>query len=89
MPDQPKHSAAAPASSSFTEKLSKLFGGLDMSWKHVIIFAVAIGVFVGLINQVPVLEETSFRDKQERSRSSSSRTAKAALRQPRNASCSF
>ncbi len=62
MSNQPKHSSPAPASSSFIDKLSKLFGGLDMSWKHVIIFAVGIGVFVGLINQVPVLEETSFRD---------------------------
>ncbi len=42
--------------------LEKLFGGLKMSWFTVIIFAVIAGIYTGLINQVPFLENTSFRD---------------------------
>lgn len=33
-----------------------------MTWPHVIIFAVIAGVYTGLINQVPFLYDTSFRD---------------------------
>lgn len=44
------------------EKLTKLFGGINMTWLKVIIFAVAAGIYTGLINQVSVLENTSLRD---------------------------
>lgn len=35
---------------------------LKMSWLTVLIFSAAAGVYVGLINQVPFLYDTSFRD---------------------------
>lgn len=43
-------------------KVKNLFGNIHMSWLKVIIFAVITGVYTGLINQVPFLEDTSFRD---------------------------
>ena len=42
--------------------LKKLFGGINLTWPKLIIFAVAIGVYTGLINQVPFLYDTSLRD---------------------------
>lgn len=44
------------------EKLKKLFGGLNMSWRNVIIFAVIVAVYTALINQVPFFKGTSFCD---------------------------
>lgn len=44
------------------KKLSKLFGGLPMTWPIVCGFAVIIGIYVGVINQIPILYDTSFRD---------------------------
>lgn len=41
---------------------NKIFGGLNMSWRNVIIFAVAIGIYTGLINEVEFLKDTSLRD---------------------------
>lgn len=43
-------------------KLKKLFGGLHMGWGALILFALAAGVYTGLINSVHFLNETSFRD---------------------------
>ena len=40
--------------------LKRLFYGLDMSWKHVIVSAIVLGVFVGLLMSVPALVDTSF-----------------------------
>lgn len=42
--------------------LKKLFGGLDLTWPRLILFAVIAGVYTGLINQVPFLHDTSFSD---------------------------
>lgn len=39
-----------------------LFGGINMTWLRVCVFAVAIGIYVGIINQIPFLYDTSFRD---------------------------
>ena len=41
---------------------NRVFGGINMTWKKVIIFALITGVYTGLINLVPFLYETSFRD---------------------------
>ena len=43
-------------------KIKKLFGGLTMTWKDVLLFAFCAGVYTGLINQVPFLKNTSFTD---------------------------
>ncbi len=39
-----------------------LFGNIDMSWKKVILFAIAIGIYTGIIMQVDFLSDTSFQD---------------------------
>lgn len=42
--------------------MKKLFGNMKMSWLTVLLFAVAAGVYTGLIMLVPALKETSFQD---------------------------
>ena len=42
--------------------LHKIFGGINLTWLKVIILAVVTGIYTGLINQVPFLLDTSFRD---------------------------
>lgn len=44
---------------------NKLFHGLTMSWKNIILFAIIAGVYTGLINSLPFLsflQNTSFTD---------------------------
>lgn len=43
-------------------KIPAAFGNLPMTWPVVCIFAAAIGVYVGIINQIPILNNTSFQD---------------------------
>ncbi len=42
--------------------MKKLFGELNLSWKKIILSAIIIGIIVGLLNCVPALFDTSFRD---------------------------
>ena len=42
--------------------LRKLYGGLNMTWPATIIFALAAGVYTGIICMIPALQETSFKD---------------------------
>ena len=42
--------------------MKKLFGGIDLTWKMVIISAIVIGVSVGLLNSVPFLYDTTITD---------------------------
>ncbi|MBR0137064.1 MAG: hypothetical protein IJM15_01500 [Erysipelotrichaceae bacterium] len=42
--------------------MKKLFGGLNITWKALIIWAVAAGVYTGVIALIPALLETSFHD---------------------------
>lgn len=44
------------------KKLSPVFGSLPMTWLMVCSFAVIIGIYVGIINQIPILHDTSFQD---------------------------
>ena len=44
------------------EKAKKLFGGIRMTWPHVLALAVVTAAYTALINQVGFLEDTSFRD---------------------------
>lgn len=44
------------------KKISAAFGGLPMTWPIVCGFAVIIGVYVGIINQIPILHDTLFQD---------------------------
>ena len=42
--------------------MEKLFGGLNLTWKKVIIFSIIIGIYVGLIAMLPIAKDTSFID---------------------------
>ena len=42
--------------------MKKLFGGLNITWKRLIIFAVFIGIYTGIMPLIPATRDTSFRD---------------------------
>ena len=42
--------------------MKKLFGGINLTWMKLIIFAVVIGVSVGLLNSIPALYDTTITD---------------------------
>ncbi len=42
--------------------VAHLFGGIQMTWPKTILFAIAAGVYTGIINQIPFLKDTSFQD---------------------------
>ena len=44
------------------KNMQKLFGNIKMTWTKVIIFALVIGIYVGLIMDVNPLYQTSFQD---------------------------
>ena len=42
--------------------MKKLFGGIDLTWKKLIIFAVICGFYTGVMAMIPATQDTSFRD---------------------------
>ncbi len=42
--------------------MEELFGGINMTWKKVILFAVICGVYTGVMALIPATKDTSFRD---------------------------
>jgi hypothetical protein len=42
--------------------LRKLFGKFDLTWKKLIIFAIAAGVYTALMALIPIFQDTSFHD---------------------------
>lgn len=42
--------------------MKKLFGGLQITWPKLIVFAVICGVYTGVMAMLPATEDTSFRD---------------------------
>ena len=42
--------------------MKRLYGDIKMSWWKVLLFAVAVGVYTGVVMMIPVLENTSFQD---------------------------
>ncbi|MCQ2439663.1 MAG: hypothetical protein MJ074_07860 [Oscillospiraceae bacterium] len=42
--------------------MKRLFGDMKMSWLTVILFAVAAGVYTGVMMLIPALADTSFQD---------------------------
>lgn len=42
--------------------MKKLFGGINLTWKKLIIFAILIGIYTGIVAQIPALRDTSFAD---------------------------
>ncbi|WP_321972425.1 hypothetical protein [Paratractidigestivibacter sp.] len=59
--------AATPAAGQASQNpllaaAQKLFGGLKMNWPAVIIFALAAGLYTGIMGSIPALAPTSFHD---------------------------
>ena len=44
------------------EKVKKLFGGIDLSWKKLVIFAIIAGVYTAIMAMLPIAKDTSFAD---------------------------
>ena len=42
--------------------MKKLFGGLNITWGRLILFAVICGVYTGVMAMLPITRDTSFRD---------------------------
>ena len=42
--------------------MKKLFGGINLTWKKLIIFAILLGVYTAVITLLPFTKDTSFRD---------------------------
>lgn len=42
--------------------MKKLFKDINISWEFIIIFSILIGLLVGIINRIPILNNTSFQD---------------------------
>jgi len=42
--------------------MKKLFGGIDLNWKKLIIFAIIAGVYTGVMAMLPIAKNTSFAD---------------------------
>lgn len=45
---------------TFVKLLKKLFGGIDMTWKKVIVFAVVSAIWTAAVASIPQLKNTSF-----------------------------
>ena len=44
------------------EKVKKIFGGIDLNWKKLIIFAIIAGVYTAIMAMLPIAKNTSFAD---------------------------
>ena len=44
------------------EKVKKLFGGIDLNWKKLIIFSIIAGVYTAIMAMLPITKNTSFAD---------------------------
>ena len=44
------------------EKIKKIFGGIDLSWKKLVIFAIIAGVYTAVMAMLPIAKDTSFAD---------------------------
>ncbi len=42
--------------------MKKLFGGINLNWKKIIIFAIIAGVYTAIMALIPITKNTSFRD---------------------------
>ncbi len=42
--------------------MKKLFGGINLTWKKIIIFAIIAGIYTGIMAMLPMVRDTSFAD---------------------------
>ena len=40
--------------------MKKIFGGIDLTWKKLIIFSILVGIYTAIVATVPALKYTSF-----------------------------
>ena len=45
-----------------SDNIKKIFGEINLTWKKLIIFAIFIGIYTGLMTLIPITYDTSFRD---------------------------
>lgn len=43
-------------------KLKKIFGGINLTWKRLIIFAIIAGIYTAIMAILPITDNTSFKD---------------------------
>lgn len=44
------------------ERIEKLFGGINLTWKKLIIFAISVGIYTAIMAMLPIAKDTSFSD---------------------------
>ena len=44
------------------EKVKRIFGGIDLSWKKLVIFAIIAGIYTAIMAMLPIAKDTSFAD---------------------------
>ena len=44
------------------EKIKRIFGGIDLSWKKLIIFVIISGAYTAIMAMLPIVKDTSFAD---------------------------
>ena len=44
------------------EKIKKIFGDIDLSWKKIILFAIIAGIYTAVMAILPIARDTSFAD---------------------------
>ena len=42
--------------------MKKLFGGINLSWKKIILFSILTGIYTAVMAMIPITKDTSFRD---------------------------
>ena len=42
--------------------MKKLFGGIDLNWRKLIVFAIVAGIYTAVMALLPITKDTSFRD---------------------------
>ena len=42
--------------------MKKLFGGINLTWKKLILFAIIAGIYTAIMAMIPITKDTSFRD---------------------------
>ena len=42
--------------------VKKIFGEINLTWKKLIIFAIVLGIYTGIMAMIPITKNTSFRD---------------------------
>ena len=42
------------------ERIKKIFGGIELTWKKLIIFAIIAGAYTAIMAMLPIAKDTSF-----------------------------